>query len=193
MARNAATDQPTPDYKDWTWVLDSSCPQCGFDATQVNRDDLGARCRANAAAWRAVLQRGEMVKRRPPVADGETPLWSALEYAAHVRDVYELVGDRLKLMLKKSGPTFKDWDQNRAAIKGKYSEQDPDKVAYKLAFNAGKVADTYDRLSAEEWSRTGLRSDGASFTVESFGKYILHDVEHHLWDAQQGFDTLTGS
>ena len=30
--------------------------------------------------------------------------------------------------------------------------------------------------------RTGLRSDGAHFTVDSFARYFLHDIEHHLWD-----------
>ena len=28
----------------------------------------------------------------------------------------------------------------------------------------------------------GRRSDGASFTVDSIGRYYLHDIEHHLWD-----------
>lgn len=186
-------DQPAPDHKNWAWVLERPCDQCSYDASLVDRNDLGARFRSNAAAWRGVLQRGEIVSRRPPVDDDEPPVWSALEYGAHVRDVYELVDERLKRMLKKSNPTFKDWDQNRAAIKGKYNEQEPDKVAYKLALNAGKVADTYDRLSADEWSRTGERSDGQAFTVESFGIYILHDLEHHLCDAQAGFEAIAGS
>lgn len=135
------------------------------------------------------MTRGDVVGRRPPAPEA-TIVWSALEYGCHVRDVYELVAERLKLMLKKSDPTFKDWDQNKAAVKGKYGEQEADKVAYKLAVNAGAVADTFDRLSADEWARTGNRSDGATFTIESFGIYILHDLEHHLWDAQLGFEAI---
>lgn len=185
-----STEQPVPDTKDWTWVLDRTCDQCGYDSSTIARDQLGGRFRANAAAWRAVLKRGDIVARRPPTPDGSSLVWSALEYGCHTRDVYDLVAERLKAMLKKSDPTFKDWDQNKAAIKGKYDQQDPDKVAYKLAVNAGAVADTFDRLSDAEWARTGTRSDGAKFTIETFGIYILHDLEHHLWDAEQGFEAI---
>jgi hypothetical protein len=33
----------------------------------------------------------------------------------------------------------------------------------------------------------GFRSDGAQFTVESFGRYLLHDPIHHLWDVAHIF------
>ena len=54
---------------------------------------------------------------------------------------------------------------------------------------AGELADAGDELGAlfagvagDGWERTGRRSDGASFTVDSIGRYYLHDIEHHLWD-----------
>ena len=30
----------TPDTKDWTWVLDRPCPECGYDASTVAVADL---------------------------------------------------------------------------------------------------------------------------------------------------------
>ena len=30
--------------------------------------------------------------------------------------------------------------------------------------------------------RTGRRSDGAHFTVETFARYFIHDPVHHLYD-----------
>ena len=56
--------------------------------------------------------------------------------------------------------------------------------------NAGKLADTYDRVGRDEWDRTGRRSDGAVFTVETLGLYCLHDPVHHLWDVEQGFEAI---
>jgi hypothetical protein len=44
------------------------------------------------------------------------------------------------------------------------------------------VADVYDSVSDDAWSRPGRRSNGTVFTVESIGRYHLHDVVHHLWD-----------
>jgi hypothetical protein len=31
---------PTPDDKDWTWVLRETCPDCGYDAARVSMTDL---------------------------------------------------------------------------------------------------------------------------------------------------------
>lgn len=185
-----ADAHPTPESKNWTWVLDRPCDECGYVATDFERSELGAMIRSNAAAWRATLGRGSVVTERPPVPDGADIVWSGLEYGAHVRDVYEVFIERVKLMLKKSNPNFKDWDQNRAAIKGKYSEQDPGQVAYALASNAGKLADVFDRLSDADWERAGNRSDGVAFTIETIGRYFFHDCVHHLVDVEKGYDAI---
>ncbi|HEY5013683.1 MAG TPA: DinB family protein, partial [Acidimicrobiia bacterium] len=31
----------TPDTKDWTWVLERPCPECGFDASAFAREQVG--------------------------------------------------------------------------------------------------------------------------------------------------------
>ena len=45
-----------PDDKDWTWVLERQCPECGFDAPSFARDQAAAEARANAVAWRRLLE-----------------------------------------------------------------------------------------------------------------------------------------
>ena len=37
-----------PDTKDWTWVLDEPCPECGFDAPGLDRDRIPQAIRDNA-------------------------------------------------------------------------------------------------------------------------------------------------
>jgi len=37
-------------------------------------------------------------------------------------------------------------------------------------------------VTGAQWRRTGNRSDGASFTVETFARYFVHDPVHHLYD-----------
>ena len=44
------------------------------------------------------------------------------------------------------------------------------------------IADRFDTVHGNQWDRTGRRSDGASFTIDSFARYFLHDVVHHLHD-----------
>ncbi len=164
-------------------MLERRCDECGYQADLLGRTELGPRMRAVGGAWRELLGRGAAVHR---LRDDDDRTWTPLQYGCHVRDVFKLFEERTREMLKKrKPPTFKDWDQEHAATTGDYAGQDPARVAYDLASNAGKYADLLDRIGGDEWGKQGLRSDGAQFTVESLARYGLHDVEHHLWDARE--------
>ncbi len=165
-----------PDDKNWTWVLETLCPDCGFDGPAFDVTTVGASIRANADQWVAVLGRPDSA-RRP---DDST--WSPLEYGCHVRDVYELFNARLGLMLDQDDPQFANWDQDVTAVEQRYDLQQPDIVGAQIVTAAGVIADRFDDVSGAQWHRTGRRSDGATFTVDSFARYLLHDPVHHLWD-----------
>jgi DinB superfamily len=177
-----------PDTKDWTWVLERPCPECGFDAQGFPREEVGQMIRDNAAAWQNVLARADGLTTRP--ADDR---WSALEYACHVRDVFRLYDERLAMMLTQDHPDFPNWDQDVTAVDDLYNEQDPARVTADIAANADRIADRFDTVSGGAWQRTGNRSDGARFTVESFARYFIHDLVHHLDDVARGFETIAGS
>jgi len=167
-----------PDDKDWTWVLERPCPECGFDASTVAPASVGALLRANAAAWVRVLRRPAAELRRRPAEDR----WAALEYACHVRDVYLLYRIRLLLMLREDDPLFPNWDQDATAVEQRYREQDPAAVSAQLHGLADELATFFEQVRGEQWERRGRRSDGATFTVASFALYFLHDPVHHLFD-----------
>lgn len=166
----------TPDTKDWTWVVERACPDCGFDAAALAVADLPELLRATTLRWSTVL-RGDDVRRRP-AAD----VWSPLEYAAHVRDVHRIFAERVRSMLRDEAPTFANWDQDAAAIEGDYARQDPVDVEVALIEAAGECAGIYAGVRIGQLQRTGLRSNGSAFTVETIGRYHLHDVVHHLGD-----------
>ena len=67
-------------------------------------------------------------------------------------------------------------------IEERYAEQDPATVAAELAAAGATLGDLFAGVDGDGWERTGRRSDGASFTVDSIGRYYLHDIEHHIWD-----------
>ena len=62
------------------------------------------------------------------------------------------------------------------------NEQDPAVVAAELAAAAAACATGFAEVPYGAWTRTAGRSDGASVTLDSFARYYLHDVTHHLWD-----------
>lgn len=168
----------TPDTKNWTWVLERPCPECGFEAAAFPREEISARLRENAGAWRGVFDSGIDVRTRP-----EPGKWSPLEYACHVRDCCAVYDERLRLMLAEEGPRYPDWNQDEAAVSGDYGSQDPALVETQLAAAAEALASRFETVATEEqWLRTGVRGDGAAFTVESLARYFLHDPVHHLWD-----------
>jgi hypothetical protein len=168
----------TPDTKDWTWVLRQRCPECAFEAAGVAGDTLPALLRGYASRWRAVLLRPDVARRPSP------GVWSPLEYACHVRDVFRVFRGRVELMLAEDDPLFENWDQDATAVAERYHEQDPATVADEL-YEAGEaVASACAGVGRDQWSRPGRRSNGSVFTVETLGQYLAHDIAHHLWDVR---------
>ena len=167
-----------PDTKNWTWVLDETCTECGYDGPNTAFREVPRLVRENAAAWPAVLAQPD-VRVRP---DDET--WSALEYGAHVRDVFRVFDERLALMLREEAPAFANWDQDATALADRYPEQDPSVVADELVAAAEVVAARFEGVRDEQLGRTGLRSDGSAFTVDSLARYFVHDPVHHLHDVR---------
>lgn len=165
-----------PDTKDWTWVLERPCPQCGFDAATVHPTDVGGRILADANDWVGRLARPDASVR--PAAG----VWSTLEYGCHVRDVHRIFDHRVRLMLTEHEPRFPNWDQDETAVADDYGAQRADVVARELVEAATAMADTYAAVPADAWSRRGLRSNGSEFTIASISRYHLHDIVHHAWD-----------
>ena len=167
----------TPDTKDWTWVLERPCPECGFDTQGFPVEAVSGMIMANTASWQAALDGASDARARP-----EPSKWSRLEYACHVRDVFRLYDQRLELMLSRDDPQFPNWDQDETAVTDRYGEQDPAEVAAELRQAAFAIAGRFEGVTGDQWQRTGARSDGARFTVETFARYFVHDPVHHLYD-----------
>jgi hypothetical protein len=170
--------RPEPDAKDWTWTLDRPCPECGYDAASVEPVAIPALVRDAASRWPDVLRRPDATTRPAPTT------WSPLEYACHVRDVHRLFRQRLELMLAEDNPTFANWDQDETALAERYWEQDPAVVAGEVTESGEALAEAYSRVGDDEWGRTGVRSNGSTFTVDSLGRYLMHDLSHHVWDVR---------
>lgn len=177
-----APASPPPDDKDWTWVLQRPCPDCGADVGSVPGSALARRIAVWTDPWQSVLSRDDVAVRPAPTT------WSPLEYACHVRDVCRLFDERLRLMLTEDGPRFANWDQDETALAERYHEQDPTTVMRELATAAAAWAASYRDVPDDAWDRPGVRSDGSEFTVLTLGQYGLHDLAHHLHDV--GVDRL---
>jgi hypothetical protein len=169
----------TPDDKDWTWVIEAPCPECGFNAASTLCTDVADKLRLAIAQWHAVLTTRDDVRTRP-----RPDVWSPLEYGCHVRDVFRVYDGRIRRMLAEDGPHYLNWDQDQAAIDADYAAQDAAAVADELVVDGAKLANLFDAVEVEQWERTGFRSDGAAFTVDTISRYFLHDIVHHVMDVR---------
>jgi hypothetical protein len=167
----------TPDTKNWTWVLDRPCDECGFDSRDMQPRSVGSMLRDNADAWVGLLTSDADLSARP--SPGK---WSPVEYGCHVRDVHRVFAGRLRAMLTEDDPAYENWDQDATALADDYASQDPRTVAGELRDEAGAIAAAFDAVPDGSWERTGRRSDGARFTVATLSRYLMHDPIHHLYD-----------
>jgi hypothetical protein len=166
------------------WVLEAKCDECGFDTQAFTSGEIARLSRDAGEPWPSLLA-DPLVRLRP-----REDCWSALEYGCHVRDAFRIGCYRVQRMLLEVAPKFDNWDQDATAVSDHYDREDPLVVAADVVEAANAFADLYDRVSADQWERTGLRSDGSLFTIDSFGRYFVHDPMHHIVDVQRGYEAL---
>jgi len=179
MTRSA--DGIAPDTKNWTWVLQRPCQECGLDSRDIAPEQVAGMLRDVTASWQDVLS-GAVDVPGGVTARPEPATWSPLEYGCHVRDVFRVFDGRLQLMLAEVDPLFANWDQDQTAVEDRYGEQNPATVAAELAEAGAVIADRFAAVTGDQWERTGSRDDGSRFTITTFARYLLHDAIHHVYD-----------
>ena len=172
------------DDKDWTWVLERPCPDCGFDAGSMPLGQARALLDAAASSMLRALSTSTARMRPRPTT------WSALEYACHVRDTCDVFRARIDLVVEQDNPTFPNWDQDATAIESRYDQQEPQTVATELRRALDELLDQLDAIPNDAWERPALRSNGSRFTLASLLRYLVHDPVHHAHDVAVGANEL---
>ena len=175
-----------PDTKDWTWVLAASLP--GVRLRQLH-------ARVDAGPGDGSGQRRRMARRPRRRACAATSVGR------------RLVGARVRLPRARRLPAVRraiaaDARGGRSAVRQLGSGRDRDRAALRPSVaveGGGRVGVGRVRLAArfeiglgDQWERTGRRSDGAVFTVDTFARYFVHDPIHHLHDVAKGFTEISG-
>ncbi len=158
------------------------CDECGFEGDELSPAEAVAALRRFPKRYRAPLTRllpgedGSVLRRRPAAAT-----WSALEYAAHVRDVFAADVSRVRRTLDEQRPTFDDPGPDELAEARRYNEQDPVTVADELEDNAEALASALEAVPDDGWERVGIR-DGEERSVLATARTAVHEGNHHLLD-----------
>ena len=158
-----------------------ACLQCGFRYADVAVAEIAGRLRAAPARYRAALAEPspEAAARRP-----DAGVWSALEYACHVRDVLLIQRDRAVLAQVEDRPSVARMHRDeRVALCG-YAAQPPGEVLAQLAMAAQLCALVFGGLDDDAWSRRLIYNwpAAAERDLAWLSRHTLHEVEHHLGD-----------
>lgn len=175
----------------WLSIVEhGTCAGCGLTASAVPLDELADRLSDEARRFADLLRStpDESLRRRP-----DRSTWSALEYAVHTRDTLDVFTGRVRRMLVESEPDLGWWDHEAAIADGSANRSDPDETADGLMRAVTALTSLLDGADGHGltngWSRRGVRRGTEIFTVESTIRFALHELAHHLDDAESSIET----
>jgi hypothetical protein len=159
------------------------CEGCGFIYDLDRADGSGAVIVAGAdeVADSLAPDRDE-VRRRP-----DPSTWSALEYAAHLRDVLLVQRERVLAARRSECPTSPPMGRDERVEHDGYADQSADDVARQLRDAARLFANVLDRVArAGEWDRTLIYNYPAPSerSLRWVALHTEHEVSHHLDDVR---------
>jgi hypothetical protein len=165
----------------------NDCEACGFVDVAVSMADAVAALRGFGRRYRAPLTRflpgedGEAVLRERP----QPEVWSALEYAAHVGEVFRMYDEWVRRSLVEDDPVIDAPTPDEAVEAGRFNETDPVAVADAIAAHAETLAATFEAVPEEAWHRSHLRR-GQHRSVLFTARRAVHEGNHHLLDIGRG-------
>lgn len=169
-----------PEGWEWVRIQDEPCPQCGQHPAGLPVEALGTAALDAARHWGSFLAgAGEGDLRRSP-APG---VWTALQYALHVRDMLVVFGERVELACREDDPAVPWFDPGEEAWIA-YNAADPLETAAAIGDAAMGFAAVLDARGPADWSRTARRDGVDRFTVAGLARFGVHEAHHHLLDAQ---------
>jgi hypothetical protein len=164
----------------------TACTECGYDYDGLDTAGLVAALEGMGRRYGAPLTRflpgevGDTLVRNRPQPD----VWSALEYACHVRDTLTVTRARLLRALVFDRADMQPMGMYAWADLDDYNASAVDAVLFDLGQAADALAGLAGRLTADQWDRTLVYHwpETADRTVRWLVSHEVHEGNHHLLD-----------
>ena len=158
-------------------MLERPAPSAGYDPAAIDVADDPGHGAGQRGGWQDVLARPDA--RRAPAARRVVAARVRLPRPRRVPPVRH-AGSRL--MLDEDDPLFANWDQDETAIAERYGSRTRPSWPPSWWRPADAVAASFAAVERRPVGAPGPAQRRRRFTVESFGRYFVHDSVHHLWD-----------
>jgi hypothetical protein len=165
--------------------VDGYCEQCGFNYDTGDLQGTVTLLIRQAAECSMALTKAaagpdpNVVRLRP-----RPEVWSAIEYACHVRDVLEVQRARIAQCLAEDRPVYAPMDRTGRVKQLKYEDQDPMEVAAALMRFAREFGAAARVLTPPQLGRLGLYNYPVR-APRSLGwiiRHTAHEIQHHRLD-----------
>jgi S-DNA-T family DNA segregation ATPase FtsK/SpoIIIE len=165
------------------------CDPCHFIYADIDATLLPTRLAAFGTRYLALLLPqgrpaawSDILRTRP--AEG---VWSALEFACHVGDVFLVQRERLYIALVEDTPVCAPSYRDQRVTLARYSAQDPAEVAEQLSIAARLIAQAFDALAPAQLQRRCRYPfpAPAERPLLWVGQHTVHEGEHHLRDIEE--------
>jgi S-DNA-T family DNA segregation ATPase FtsK/SpoIIIE len=168
------------------------CPECGFVTDAIDDASVPAALRTTTTVIADLLRREERAELLPirPVPD----VWSVLEYAGHLRDVFLVQRDRVLLALVVENPRFVPMNRNERVGLAGYNDDAPAVVADELVMAGDLLARVFERRTTDELARPCVYNfpEPTDRDVGWMGRHTVHEAIHHLMDVRSVLDRVQG-
>jgi len=167
-----------------------TCQECGFCYELVAADAIAGRLRSFGPRFAdALAGAGPATAARRP----EPAVWSALEYACHVRDVFLIQRERAVLAQVQDNPRVARMNRDERVALCRYDAHTLPDVLDQLAMAAELCATVFDGLDEAAWARPLIYPwpEATERDVAWVGRHTVHEGEHHLMDVRRVLAAVT--
>ena len=106
--------------------------------------------------------------------------WSIKEVCCHLRDSFEIDGERIRLMLSEDEPFLAAYDQEALARERDYQNESMPLVLAALRAFSGGLAYLLENLGEEEWQRTGQHEERGPISIAQYAQLLADHARQHL-------------
>jgi len=169
-----------------------TCPECGFSYDLVAADTIAGRLRSFGPRFADALAGADpdVASRRP-----EPAVWSALEYACHIRDVFLIQRERAVLAQVEDNPRVARMNRDERVALCRYDAQAVPDVLDQVAMAAELCALVFESLDEAARARRLVYPWPAPTErdVTWVGRHAVHEGEHHLMDVRRVLAAVTAA
>ncbi len=160
-----------------------TCPECGFSYEVVAPEAVPSRLLALRSGFSDLLAGVDpaVASRRP-----EPAVWSALEYACHVRDMLLVQRERAVAAQVEDVPRVARMHRDERVALCRYGAQAVPDALGQLAMAAELCAAVFGALDETGWARRLVYPwpEATERDLVWVGRHIVHEGQHHLMDVR---------